>query len=283
MSSLRWRYNRFKAYIGRPRLLLQEKVVVLDEGDLCESPLFIVGAHRSGTSLVRRMFNSHPDIACPPESFFIEYYAQMFANDQVRGGYEGLGYDEEHFRRDLMRKASSLHEAFRVGQGKAIWADKTPEYVRCLDAIDALFGNVPRYLAVYRHPWDIVHSVWKRGWRFNDIADGFESSLVYVRDAIAKLRKFEAEHPERCTRVVYRQLCEDPEATLSAAMAHIGLKYHPDMLEFASKNHNWGLEDPVIRGKRTVDFSADAWKSWSRADQTRALSILDPAEYQDLF
>ena len=39
-------------------------------------PLFIVGVHRSGTTLLRYMLNSHPRIYIPPESDFIPRFFQ---------------------------------------------------------------------------------------------------------------------------------------------------------------------------------------------------------------
>lgn len=283
MSNLGWYWNRVKAYIGRPRLLVQEKPVILNEADFCESPLFIMGAHRSGTSLVRRMFNSHPDIACPPETFFIAEYARMLDDVLVLNGYESFGYDREAMRRDLARKASSLHEAYRLSQGKSLWADKTPRYVQQIEPIDRLFARKARFVLVLRHPADIVHSNYKRGWRFNDIDDFFESTLVYVKDSIDRLLAFEKAHQERCTRIVYRQLCDAPEATLRAALPRIGLTFHSDMLNFESKSHNYGLEDPVVRGKRVVELSAGAWRSWNTDQRQRAEAIFGRHILQDKF
>jgi len=282
MRRLKWQYNRIKSYIGRPRLLIQERTIVLDETEYCDSPLFITGCHRSGTSLVCRKFNSHPQIACPPESFFISSYARMFQDGAIVAGYDGFGFDREQCRVDLARKASSLHEAFRAGHGKALWADKTPEYVQFLHEIDALYAHRARFVLVYRHPWEIAYSMWKRGWKYNDIADGLESALVFTREAIVRMRAFEAAVPERCARIVYRQLCEDPASVLSSAMAHVGLAFDPDMLEFGSKNHNFGTEDPVFRGKPTIEMSQSAWQSWSPAQMRLAREIIDPDQYPDI-
>jgi hypothetical protein len=121
-----WYWNRVKTYVGRPRMIVQTKPVVIGDDDRCESPIFIVGAHRSGTSLVRRLFNSHREIACPPESFFIANYAAMLDDRFVGAGYEAFGYSAEEARADIARKASELHEAYRIATGKSIWADKTP-------------------------------------------------------------------------------------------------------------------------------------------------------------
>lgn len=271
MHSFTWYWNRFRAYMGRPRMIVQTKPVVIDEDDWCEEPIFIIGAHRSGTSLVRRLFNSHPEIACPPESFFIRHYADMLQDRHVRGGYEAFGYDDAERRRDLARKAASLHEAFRLASGKRIWADKTPIYTLHLDPIDALFDARARYVLVLRNPGDIVYSIYKRNWRFNEIEDAFESALAHVKEAIDAMLDFEARHPERCVRIVYCELCVAPEAVLRLALEGlgIGLEFEPAMLDFADKDHNFGLEDPVVRGTRTIMANSGAWRGLEPAQQAR--------------
>ncbi|WP_041354885.1 sulfotransferase [Nitrosococcus halophilus] len=41
-------------------------------------PFFIVGVHRSGTTMLRLMVNNHPNIAVPFESVFIpEFYRRL--------------------------------------------------------------------------------------------------------------------------------------------------------------------------------------------------------------
>ncbi|MFM5953964.1 MAG: sulfotransferase family protein [Novosphingobium sp.] len=271
-----WHWNRIKTYLGRPRMIVQTKPVVIEDGDLCERPIFIVGAHRSGTSLVRRLFNSHPEIACPPESFFIANYAAMLGDRLVRAGYEAFGYTAEDMRQDLVRKATALHEGFRIATGKRVWADKTPQYAEHLDAIDTLFAGKARFVIVLRHPGDVVHSIYKRDWRFNAIEDGFESALAHVKQSIDALLAFERRNPDRCARIVYCDLCDDPEGVLSKALGRIGMAYDPEMLAFGSKEHNFGLEDPVVRGTRSIQLSNGAWRGLTRTQQGRIVETFGP-------
>jgi hypothetical protein len=35
---------------------------------ICESPVFVLTASRSGSTLLRFILDSHPDLACPPEA-----------------------------------------------------------------------------------------------------------------------------------------------------------------------------------------------------------------------
>lgn len=271
LHSINWYWKRFRAYLGRPRMIVQIKPVVIDDDDRCEAPIFIVGAHRSGTSLVRRLFNAHSQIACPPESFFMANYVAMLDDSNVAAGYEGFGYTRPEMRRDLANKASALHEAFRIATGKQIWADKTPQYTDHLEAIDRLFDGRARFAIVLRHPGDIAHSIYKRDWRFNDVEDGFESALAHVKASIDNLLAFEAAHPDRCTRIIYCDLCDDPAPVLTAALESLDLQFEPAMLNFAEQDHNYGLEDPVVRGTRSVSANSGAWRSLTPAQRDRVV------------
>lgn len=280
LRGAKWYYNRVKSYIGRPRLQTQIRPVIIDERERCENPIFLLGAHRSGTSLLRRLFNSHPRIACPPETFFMADYVRMLDDPWVEQGYLGFGMDGEAMRADLARKASELHEAFRIAADKPIWADKTPQYVPIAPGIDRLYAGKARYVVIFRHPLEIVHSIWRRDWPVNDIADPFESALVYVRDTLPKLESFAASVEGRCGRIHYDRLCADPAAELAQALAAIGLDYDPAMLTFGEQQHNFGLEDPVVRGKKTIEASHGAYKSWTNAQKERALAAFGERAFE---
>src|SRR5580765_1922451 len=58
----------------------------------CASPIFVVGCQRSGTSLLRRILDSHPSIACPPESKFILPAVQILRDRAALQGLDSMGY-----------------------------------------------------------------------------------------------------------------------------------------------------------------------------------------------
>lgn len=271
-----WYYRRIRSYLGRPRIEVQTCAVLQSEIEQCEDPIFLIGPHRSGTSLVRRIFNSHPEIACPPESFVIEKYAAMLEDRHILAGYEGFGYDYNLMRRDLAFKASSLHEAYRIATGKRIWADKTPIYSLHLEAIDRLFAARPRYVLILRHPGDVVHSLYRRGWRLGEIDDDFEDALNHTHLCIEAILEFERRHPKRCVRIVYEELCDQPEQVLTATLQSMGLQYSSTMLRFFENAHNYGLEDPIVRGSEKILPSNGLWRSLSRSQQARIVATFGP-------
>ncbi len=65
--------------------------------------VIVLGVPRSGTTLLRRLLDAHPDIACPPETNLIGAASRFLQEDRFAGGLSvgvvpGLhfcGFDEE--------------------------------------------------------------------------------------------------------------------------------------------------------------------------------------------
>src|SRR3954451_14080074 len=113
-------------------------------------PFFIVGCGRSGTTILRLLFNAHPDVAIPPESQFIARlvasWPRMITGDGVDADaiVRSIGRRLDHMEidRGLARaKLRALRDRtpraatetiFRIvaeRAGKPRWADKTPNQV----------------------------------------------------------------------------------------------------------------------------------------------------------
>ncbi|OOY06988.1 MULTISPECIES: sulfotransferase [unclassified Thioclava] len=262
--------------------MFQERIVTTHDENRCENPIFLIGLHRSGTSLMRRVFNSHPEIACPPETFFLEHYARMLRDPMVLAGYRSFGHDAESMRRDLVAKASQLHEGFRKTHGKRRWADKTPQYVSILEELNAMFGPQAQFVMIYRNPLDVAHSVISRGWDLSgageeaDPANQFEATLAHMARMYDKQMTFEAEHPELCVRAYYEEVVARPEEVMADIMAGLGEKFHPLMLRHHEVSHNFGTEDPMVRGLKGFQASHGNWTSWNSGQISRATEILGP-------
>lgn len=269
--------RRVRAFIAKPFIVVQTKPVIIRDENLCVDPIFLVGLHRSGTSLVRRMFNSHPSIACPPESFFLKWYCDIYKDPTSYSGFRGFGQGVEDMRRHLARQASELHEAYRISQGKRRWADKTPQYTECLDELSELFGRQAQFVLIFRNPLDVAYSIYERGWRFVEgEGDLLALTIKYVRDRLENMRRFLAENPDVATALWYEELVVDPETHLGQVMSFLGEPYDNAMLRFNEKSHNFGTEDPIVRGTRSLRASGGYWRNLPVDERSRLEEGLGP-------
>jgi hypothetical protein len=258
--------RQIRSFMGRPRVVVQQKPVVVDAAEGCENPILLLGVHRSGTSLIRRMFNAHRNIACPPETFFLRHYAELIRDPDNFEGFEGMGFDREAALVELRHGARRFHEAFRRFNDKARWADKTPQYVFYAEELRELFGPDARYVVIFRHPFDVVTSIFFRNWRIGDYdADQFTNTVRYVEDAQRRQLAFLAAYPDQAMPLFYELLCQAPEATLTPVLDFLGESWDPNMLAFYSGTHNEGVEDPMVRGMKRIELSFGTWTQLSDA------------------
>lgn len=121
---------------------------------------FIVGAPRSGTTLLRLMLDAHPDLTIPPETYFIVRAIKRWRDaskrlslenpvdafyDEATGHrrWKDIHLDPDAFRRRLTEaRPKEVGDAVRVFYrlyadkvGKPRWGDKTPFYVRRMKLI----------------------------------------------------------------------------------------------------------------------------------------------------
>ncbi len=228
-------------------------------------PIVVGGCYRSGTSLVRRILDSHPEIHCGPEvKFFRDFYADYLGVEDpiahlrfMVTARSLLGEDE--LLEVLGAAFVEMHERAARSAGKRRWADKVPENAVFLDRWQRLLGDEWVFLHVVRNPLDTLASIEESGFP-RSIPAGLDERIdLYVEYAEAGLR-FEAEHPDRYVRLVYEDLVRAPEPTVRELMAALGEGFHPHQLAINESAHQAGLEDPKVSA--TSEIHRDGVGRW---------------------
>jgi hypothetical protein len=219
-----------------------------------ESPVIIIGAPRSGTSLLSQIIGSHPAIAVPYESHFYETFMPWFryyGDLQQRGNRERLVRDvlqtamlrhwvprvdqqaaltriEANARFDPDGIFAGIMEAWSAAQGKRRWGEKTPVHVFFASHIAAKFPDA-KFVHIVRDGRDVAVS-WMRA-RFGpkDIyhaATGWLSFLAAARNLEATL------DPARFFELRYEDLLRDRQSQTRQICAFLGEDYAAGMLDF---------------------------------------------------
>jgi hypothetical protein len=267
---------------------------------------FFVGVARSGTTLLRAMVDSHPEITIPPESWFV---TELASN---RRSYEAPdGFDVERFATDLVAHErfarwrvreeelrATLHDAapsdysrairsvfflWATRQGKPRYGDKTPGYLTELPLLAALFPEA-RIVHLIRDGRDVALSY------TDELGVPAVNAIRLWRSRVRAARDAgQALGDGRYREIKYEDLVADPASTLNAVSCFIGLPFSDRMLchwEHArhmlagmpDRHHHRHVEWPPTVGLR--DWRAQMPPHVARACGLLAGDLLDELGYE---
>ena len=194
---------------------------------------FVVGCARSGTSLLRAMLDSHPEMAVPTESHFIPKFvgspsvlAQRLPNDRnfMKWGIAVPGLEDV---RDYSEAVRRVYASYAAAQGKPRYGDKTPAYVLHIPFLARLFPE-SRFIHVIRDGRDTALSLLDVGFGPSTL----EEAALRWRRYVSAGRNAGRALPGRYLEVLYERLVDDAEATLRVICDYLDLHYSPAMLEY---------------------------------------------------
>jgi hypothetical protein len=203
-----------------------------DEAERSEAPIFVIGAPRSGTTLLRLILDSHPRISCGEETHFLRDLGSIVGRhwDLV----STYGFDRDWW----VARIAGFYESFQAEvlarTGKARWAEKDPTYTLILDLIDWLFPDAV-YVHLLRDGHDVVASFRDR-WGYRSAARAARGEWArYVRAARALGARLPA---ERYLELRYERLVRDPETEARRLFDFLGEPWHPEVLDFDPAEHS---------------------------------------------
>lgn len=225
--------------------------------DLHQRLFFVIGAPRSGTTLLMRMLNVHDDIYTRPEPHLLTPLAYLGLDGHVdKAPYDQLqsALSTKQFVADLPCGEADYRDALRAycdvmygrmlaPTGKRYFVDKTPAYGLILPFITKVYPDA-RYVVLTRHPFSIFSSFaqsffdgdWEAAQHHNPLLERYVPALArFIREA-----------PVPHVHVRYEDLVTDPETQLRAICAHAEMTYDPAMIEYGKvKLEVSGLGDPI--------------------------------------
>ncbi|MCB9679595.1 MAG: sulfotransferase [Alphaproteobacteria bacterium] len=253
--------------------------------------IVVLGAPRSGTTLLRALLDAHPAICAPPETYLMRACARFLEHEPFGDGlqagvvdalsFSGVGEDE--VIGGLRDFAFGILDRITARAGKAVWADKTAYDVFHVDAVERMCGDDVKYVLMFRHGLDVAISTVEKVQQMNrwiaelhryvaaDPRPLHACTAAWV-DATARMLQLEADRPEQCVRLRYEDLVADPEAELTRILGFLG--YPTDVAAL------------VERGVRTATPGFGDWKGFSEAGVSKAsvarYAALDPTTRGEL-
>jgi hypothetical protein len=247
---------------------------------------FIVGRGRSGTTLLARMLDQHPELAVAPEGFFAvnlerKYGSGPWTDRRIDKFCRDLVKENrmQTWRLDLGRLATRLrerrdrltyaevcrqvyqsHAEDTLGRAAPKWVgDKNPHYALLLERIERIFPRA-RYVHITRDYRDNIHSYQNVPFDLHNPAALAERWKAYNQEILRVSRRA----PERFLWLRYEDLLAYPEHELGRICTFLGVELDPRMLAFheADDSQFYGKQNAWFQNlKKPLDASqASKWQ-----------------------
>jgi hypothetical protein len=268
---------------------------VRDGGDgVKTAPFFLIGAQRSGTTLLRLILNAHSQIAIPEEGTFLipllnkknlhrpisgselsALASYLSLNPQLKLWACDLeGYLAELAGREsitLGRLVEDLYSACAQQNGKSMWGDKTPPFFRKVDIFHSLFPEA-RFIHIVRDGRDVFDS-----WRKIDRTKGNVSTIALDwRYKLSRIERSFSKIPESCKMTLrYEDLLQRTEESVRLVCRFLKIDFQEGMLEFYRSSHKYiGKHHSKLIFRPVNSGNVEKWKKNLTPREARSFALL---------
>ena len=237
--------------------------------------MFVLCMGRTGSTLLRLILDTHPDLACPPETNLPALCVQLAVVWSLIEGAP-LALQRGDAPPEIpdaaiagIRQTMDLMTApYLKRRGKKLYCDKSLGTAMHAELLTRIYPGT-RFICLYRHPMDVISSgldacPWGlNGYGFDQYIAGSPGNAVmamarYWDDHAHAIAAVEEKHPDRCCRVRYEDMVRDPERVAAGIFDFIGAPPAPGTARavFSREHERFGPADYKIW--HTAEISRDS-------------------------
>ena len=239
---------------------------------MTDSPIFVVGSMRSGSTLLRLILDAHPRISISEETGFM---GALTATKQIPHWFRGkdwytrIGWSEQEVDDRLREFYAGMFERYAGSQGKPRWGEKTPFHSQHMAEMATVFPGAV-FVGIVRHPGAVVNSlVRKFHYELGDAAAYWDSTNKEI------LRRGMELGENRFALLRYEDLVGDAEGTLRELVDWLGEPWSDDILRHNDVQAARGVPRISAGNTSTRDpIKTDLADRWADALEQPDLDVL---------
>ena len=262
---------------------------------MSNGPIFIVGAPRSGTTLLQYMVRAHPRLSVPTgeSHFFIpllreaKSFGDLSTIEAVRAVLDamyrqsadfldtdlhGLHFDaatlatklHSEGRADMPAIIAGLFEKNAAGEGKVRWGDKTPYYVLHMVRLKQVFPDA-QFVHLLRDGRDVALSLFGRRHDFR-VYNAYFAGKYWQQYVEAGREQGRQLGLDTYLELRYEDLITDQKPTLQRLYAFLGEEFTDELLNY--KRAGQAGKTPLVSQPLRPD-NAEKWRRKMTSAQIR--------------
>ena len=235
----------------------------LADAPVCESPVFVLGAPRSGTSMMAHALGSHPELWTGEESDFLAPLLRAardaWEGGRVRGDLHWLaagGVSWEEFAAWLGTGMNAMYTSRSDGRR---WVEQTPQYTFVLPLLAAAFPTA-RFVYMLRDGRSVVHSLR----HFVRPVEHQRAAELWARHVRAWREFARSEHGDRLHVVRYEAVVRDTADEMRRVLDFLDLPHDDAPAAFITEGQPINSS---FAGESSREKAAPRWAAWTRAER----------------
>jgi len=231
---------------------------------ICDEPVFVVGAPRSGTSMMQWALRQHPELWGGQESDYliplVEDLRKRYEEGSRRGRLHWLSGQGVSWEEFLQHVGYGINSLYMSRSGGTRWVEQTPQYTHAMADMAAMFPGA-QFVCMLRDGRSVVASLR----RFVNPVPHEEACRIW-KVSVEAGREFQASpQGERMHVVRYEEVVADTDAVLRRLFGFLGLPHEPRSTEFIQR------KQPInssFRGETSMEKALPRWASWTEEERT---------------
>jgi hypothetical protein len=192
---------------------------------LVPDPVFVISSIRSGSTLLRVLLNSHPDIRAPHE-MHLRTLKLSYSESYTEKAMGLLDLDQRELEHLLWDRV--LHREL-VRSEKKVIVDKTPGNADQWQRLHEAWPQA-RFVFLLRHPASVVAS------QMDSRPDkGIDWTVRHIRRYVEQVEAARSTLDGLTVR--YEDLTADPEAQCRRLCTYLGVEWAPKMVSYGRQDH----------------------------------------------
>lgn len=239
------------------------------------APFFVVGTQRSGTTLLYQMLGSHPDLFVVNEFWHLYPHLDgeirdLEALDRLLASHLELRQLPTTASGEPWQHVDLAFRARLAERGERRWGIKDPRLTYHLDRFAERYPE-GRFVFIVRDGRGVVCSYLKRKW---NVANAYHGALLWAKE-VGIQSEFMRRRVNRCHRLHFESLLDDPEGHLREICDFLGERFSPALLEYYRREP----ETPIHEGNENITkpIQKAVGDSWRNELSAHELGVIETA------